>query len=681
MNTRGVAAKTPNNQEGIMGRRHVVRIIMLGLLSFLLCGLAGPVRAGLWFTSDQRTNSIDVLFMVDGDTVTVVYSWEFTEDIADFVWIIPLPSQPLHYGPYLGKTPGGALFPITFDEPPRYCDSLFYPGMVPDRFGSGSAAMSANPKSEQVIDGKALDPWLAAHGYTVSAAVRDALTQYIQEGMVFLVLEMHTNGPYGGNQKYTATYKADRLTLPLRLVAAAAKPSTVITVWMLGNTRYVAQNTLNTMVDFSRLRAPSRSMEPFVQGLYFAKGENNYAQELSRAATISGTLAFVTEYAGSSAALVAEEYESGGGWGDLAARYPYTTRLYSEILPPQVTVDQIFVPAPDAPNISNHIDLKQYVDSLVYWGCSNREALQRVSTTALPNERDTVRGMNLAYPEKWVRSVFDFPMMGATANQQKTIYAFATRPVGKIDLQAYLEGIPAPPMFVAFETDMDTDNWDEDLSPVSDCYSCLYGRFVRRFRPMTSGKGMVFAVLTSDADWESNKAMYTAMLDYALALPYYLHPELRYTLFLDGKQIGLPEGWREHVEGTDVVIAPDQDGAEVRIRPVASLPGMPPKDEGWEPAWREKLVAVLVVEYDIPQAEQLRAAFRAGVTRYGPTAIKEIPAVDFERAGRKGYLRVDTYLHAVVELTAPASEFRQYEHILQVIRDSLRFSYPGIAFG
>jgi hypothetical protein len=89
-----------------MGRRHIVRIIMLGLLSFLLCSLAGSARAGLWFTSDQRTNSIDVLFMVDGDTVTVVYSWEFAEDIADFVWIIPLPSQPLHYGPYRGRWPG-----------------------------------------------------------------------------------------------------------------------------------------------------------------------------------------------------------------------------------------------------------------------------------------------------------------------------------------------------------------------------------------------------------------------------------------------------------------------------------------------------------------------------------------------------------------------------------------------
>jgi hypothetical protein len=153
------------------------------------------------------------------------------------------------------------------------------------------------------------------------------------------------------------------------------------------------------------------------------------------------------------------------------------------------------------------------------------------------------------------------------------------------------------------------------------------------------------------------------MLRYVNALPYYLHPELPHTLFLDEAAVGFPEGWRERVEGDAVVIAPESGSSRVRIYR-DKLPGT-----GNHKYWTDRLVEFVATTCGQKQAAEVEKILNS---KHG--CLVNIPLLTCEQQDRTAFIRISSYLTSVVEISAAAAEFDTEAKILKAIGESVQFS-------
>ena len=102
-------------------------------------------------------------------------------------------------------------------------------------------------------DPTALQTWLSDHGYVVPADVQPVVTAYQQEGFDFLAMKLVPGQDVNSMRPVRVTTQGAGLGLPLRMVAGGTGAITPITLFVMGEGRYQAQNFPNLTFDPSGL--------------------------------------------------------------------------------------------------------------------------------------------------------------------------------------------------------------------------------------------------------------------------------------------------------------------------------------------------------------------------------------------------------------------------------------------
>lgn len=306
---------------------------------------------------DQNAERIIFTQNKDG-TVTALIEIQFTGFAPDFSWILPIPNPIGQDDLAVPDTAQDA-----FNELQQITNPVFIPPERPrcaeldDSFFGADTAMSeaeggvevfasgeVGPYGFDVIgsdDPNALIDWLRQHNYRVTEPMIPLINVYVQEGFVFLAMRLLPEEDAGSIAPIQITYDTDRPMIPLRLTAVAANPNMGVYVWFYADRQAVPVNYAHMEVADEELT-------------FFTNGGNNYLQLVGQRADEFGGQAFITEFAGPAHEVrVANPLLI-----DLAQRYAYMTRMYTQISPEEMTVDPVFDYDPQRRDVSNVHDLR-----------------------------------------------------------------------------------------------------------------------------------------------------------------------------------------------------------------------------------------------------------------------------------------------------------------------------------
>lgn len=540
----------------------------------------------------------------------------------DVQWIIPLPAPVNHSGPDEGSNYPRYLPPeyqeafdqvdevtrVRFEpEEPRYCyDTFIYGGysssmdvILPVTMDYGGAAAIPNDDPDTMLN------QLAQEGFVITPDDAPRIRQYAEAGFSLVAVKYRLadmiDDPIAGyivsGTLFNFSFQWDDMTVPLPFLQDA-------TAWIFSDQAYLPANIPHVQPDYARFRAP-HSVAHTGDFTYWDFSHNNYTtiteglyQDALNSPLADGHV--ITEYAGSTDILLTIDETSRLNW--LAEDFSYLSRLV--IQTPDTATYPVIAPAPDEPDRSNVVDLRNYVDPLVYWGCSSRTALEgdplpnlfgsfmfyhsvRPSVADIPSGRMRLDDLRfaVAYPPDWVLS--------SLSTDTGTIYVLSQEPVTLEDLIAAVGDDPEqPPMLVFSEYIYVTDGTVGELYAEHSLGTQLNDRGLRLHWPRSLYErydlrqidyelehGVQYGIIASEADWAANGALYNAMLTYAQSYQYYASADWPNTLFVEsryrwnddepriGLEIPYPDGWLEHMDGDDIVISGGD--AEFRLIPAA----------------------------------------------------------------------------------------------------------------
>jgi Uncharacterized protein conserved in bacteria (DUF2330) len=148
----------------------------------------------------------------------------------------------------------------------------------------------------------ALYDWLNANGYVTPDAMRPTIDAYVQGGFDFLALRLAPGQGVQAMQPVRVVSSGGGLALPLRMVAAGVGAQVGITLYVISEGRYEAQNYPNAVVDPSKLV------------WLHTQNESNY-ETLAEQLMAAGSGTWLTEYSGP-AVLTQPSATVGGGSGN-----------------------------------------------------------------------------------------------------------------------------------------------------------------------------------------------------------------------------------------------------------------------------------------------------------------------------------------------------------------------------
>jgi hypothetical protein len=586
---------------------------------------------------------------------------------------------------------------MQFTEPPNYCDMLLWSnGGLGGGGGDFLEEGNVGPYDYAIIRNESageMIAWLRENGYRITPEMEPLIAVYVEEGMYFLAMKLSQEAEVGDIQPVVMTYESTHPMIPIRLTAVAAVPNMPILTWIFADRQYVPENYAHVVPDYSRFRGATQIREIF--GFGFVPN-SEYTRELARIQTEYNGLAFVTELAGLSRDLP-EATQDDPLLTGLIEDYPYITRLRAQMSPEQMTVDPTFIPAPNARDVSNQIDLSDHVDPLQYWGCSSRSVRVPTSESRLPTytRLDDWR-LHLGLPPGWVMSTFESSVEGE--GYERTVAVFAPEPVGEDTVRAFFDGKDTPPMLVISRFNR-FDSWSYtpqqsvlDMlglpldSEVSDTQ--YWGTRVRfqLYESVDSSyvPGIVFInLLTTQDDWGANEQVYQAALDYASSYQYYSHPKLRHTLFLNNPfgwnedphyltaYVGYPESWLEHWSENNYAVVMPEDTTNGNGAPSARLlPLTEVLPSGERMFIRNEDFLRQVAEVYALSDQQLE-----GILDSVDACTLSIGPLAYERDGRRGYISMVG--GALLEASAPVDDFAGYDETLRQIAESLAQPISG----
>ncbi|MDX2077581.1 MAG: DUF2330 domain-containing protein [bacterium] len=704
----------------------------------VLFGVVGIVHS-FDYELDATTDFNKVIFTINGDgTISMILYGDYQgDDRGETVhWLIPVPSEPLVE--ILADPITETLFDITdpiLTLPPHYCSMLSWTGGDMHRWETGSGAMT--PIKTTFIDGISLRyviDALQADGYHIGTHELVLLHEYLQQGMSFLLLTVNiTRGvsPASPTSRFSPaikiTYQAENPVLPL-LLTSTSITQRAIWVWIFGNTRYTPQNYSHPTIDYATFRttpSPYANDESLSITYEFLHRRSNSQQTRLDLHSYHYTMnqlqdqydgVFVTEFASSTEALIGEfDAQSEPLITNLINKFPYVTRLRGQFDPEQILYDELFVPAPDLPDVARYIDLNNYVDPLHFWGCSSRELVR--PQTELLLDSVMVNGTYISYPKGWIQHNF-------IGNHHLPLTVFSPQAITLADVRAFFDGVPTPPMFVhmpsdiikklvrqhpdsvsydryafrnayfrqALGDDIDMDAYRDTLYMDVSWSDSLYTDW---FRADNIWRGM-FVLLTSDFDYRANQTLYDAVRVAVHDYAFYSSPYLRHTLFFGTSGVigsfgsmvnyatrsfapavywGFPEGWVERMMPDDVVvIAPENapitfQTPAIRLIPFENVKLIrPPK--GYYMPYRTILYH-LKNRYQLDDATMYR--LKRDVlydTQHGCSWYYN--TYPYEANGYKGYISFANAGDVILEASAPIELFPQYDDILRWSADSFR---------
>ena len=680
---RSKSRTTANEEYKLMTKR----LSLLGCVSFLLILWALPASAcgGFFCTNvpiDQNAERIIFTVNKNEGTITAIVGINYTGEAKDFSWVVPVPSVPkvdVAEKASLDLLEAGTN--KQFTEPSRYCSSMFDVGgrgggggdyVVEGHVGPYDYAIIRNENPGELVQ------WLRDNSYRVTDDMIPIITDYVKEGMYFLAMKLSQDAQVGDIQPVMMTYQDTQPMIPLRLTAVAAVDNMPVLVWIFADTQYVPQNYAHPEANYSKFRNKSQILTPYSEDNFAPY--TLYRQELTRIQDEHSGKAFITEYAQPTATLP-PAVQDDSLMGNLIKQFPYVTRMRAQLSPEQMTVDPTFIRDTTAQDISPNVDLNEWVDPLQYWGCSTRSIKNMQAISLLPEHTPIAElRLDVAHPAGWKLSALTI------GDAKEQVWVVAQEPVNTDTLAAFFRGEQTVPMFIAHEARDCSDCGifrsfgvnDDSIIPGSS-YSPV------RFRQSVFGSlsiGIVYGILASDSQWEQDKMLYTAMLDYADTYQYYASTMLPNTLFLGSynyyyndsimpSYIGYPDGWIEHWDkesdtATIMLDNGEPDAPTARLIPIERFTAEGKRD------YRVQQATLDTIADQYQLSESVKTVMEAQLSR---SCLTNIGPLAYEQNGRQGYLKIrDEY---VLEISTPSGDFAQYEATFDQIAASLNNPMAG----
>ena len=342
--------------------------ILSGLALILAATLAlsnqEPVLAcGGFFCQNSPVdqNAERIIFTQNRDgTISAYVQIQYTGTAKDFSWILPLP-HPITAEDIEVPEDAMAAFteldvataPVFIPPPMPSCAQLMMRSMP---FAMGAVAEDADvvtfatgevgPYAFDVVgseDPNALIEWLRDHDYQVTEDMEPLIDVYVQEGAVFLAMQLLPDEGAQSVQPVKITYPSELPMIPLRLTAVAANQDMSVMTWFYAEKQAVPMN-------YAEMRIQDQEL------IFTTFGGSNYRQLMGEKADEYGGQAFITEYAAPTRELVVTHPLL----QQLARSHPYVTRLNTVISPEEMTVDPIFQYDAQRKDVSNIHDLSGY---------------------------------------------------------------------------------------------------------------------------------------------------------------------------------------------------------------------------------------------------------------------------------------------------------------------------------
>ncbi|MCA9912026.1 MAG: hypothetical protein KC496_01700, partial [Anaerolineae bacterium] len=312
---------------------------------------------------------------------------------------------------------------------------------------------------------------LAQKDFVIAPDDVPRIREYAEAGFSLLAVRYHVDSIQDrgawyyilSGELFGFSFQWDDAAVPLPFLQNA-------TTWIFSDQAYLPTNMPHTLPDYTQYRSwhtitNTGSGWSYSSWLYSNQVEDTYRTTLAKLMEDGGSM---TEYAGPTAILPTGDETYFLNW--LNEEFPYQSRLV--IQTPDSIFYPIIEPALYQPDRSNVIDLQDYVDPLVYWGCSSRTALEAASLASQPFERHmyyydlnhTVENLptgrmrlddlrfEVAYPPDWVLST----LPTATG----IVYALSPESLTLEAVKAAARGdTTQPPMFIFAEHIFLTDGY------------------------------------------------------------------------------------------------------------------------------------------------------------------------------------------------------------------------------
>jgi hypothetical protein len=349
----------------------------------LFCSVATTVGIPI----DQ--NAERVVFEIGEESVTTHVQLQVVGDASDFAWIVPLPAVPT-FGTtdvdWLDDLDAFTSVQFTLPQADRTgCSNPSAPrsqgGMCTGDATQGVMAISTSdggrsaPEGQAVIhygtqefgeyvadvvggtDTAAVVEWLQEHDYNITDNMIPVLSGYNTPGMVFAALKL--SRPNGGEALTPVRFEVPggEPCVPLRLTAVSAQPLMGVQVIILDDQPWVPSTGTFEEID------------PDALSLY-PDGSTNYFAWVARRTAEAGGQHFVRERV----VTIPE-------WRKPYFRHSRASRFYTRLSPEDMTIDPIFVPAPEVEDTAA-VDL---TDHAPLWGCLSDEELAARMPTPCAN--------------------------------------------------------------------------------------------------------------------------------------------------------------------------------------------------------------------------------------------------------------------------------------------------------
>ena len=256
-------------------------LLALPLMGIALAAAPGDARAcgGCVVPPDENTQVTGhrMIFSLSMTQTTLYDQIEYSGNPESFAWFLPiqgtvdvaLSSDALFA--FLGSDTSVQVLapPLNCPDPPDGCyygeeDGGFGSGAGGGGGGSGDPNGGVTVNVQEVVgpyetvqleanDPNALLNWFALHGYAVPDDVKPVISAYQQEGFGFLAMKLVPGQGVQAMRPVRITTDGAGLSMPLRMVAAGTGAITPITLFVMAEGRYQAQNFPNVAFDPSQI--------------------------------------------------------------------------------------------------------------------------------------------------------------------------------------------------------------------------------------------------------------------------------------------------------------------------------------------------------------------------------------------------------------------------------------------
>ena len=654
------------------------------LWTISLCLVVSPLIA----QSDQsfEQTQFDAIFLVGESSVTAMYSFSYVHGLGEIRWLFPIPPDAtrLEFGsaqliallqdqsaPFIYPPPGECVLNPTL--------SWGYGGLIGDYLSPDNAEVKQVNSLAEALGWLGDSPQDTA---SLSAYETFAAVSFTQEQDLRDLWAIDVNS----SPLLIVEYPGTELFLPIQahssqLTTVVTSPvddfieadTMPVTAYVFADQPYAPENYDPIDIDLMTITDGNN-----IAGIMynFVESPESFDYDYYRLVRqgldeVSGR-GMVTEYRqspdwniqDSTRERLPEESALLDSWQD---DYAVLTRIRTYIDENSRLPDPQFEVAPQLDLM--RINLSTTADPAWFYGCTTRRLYDPELESRLPSERtySPALQMDVAHPEGW--SLYEL---------DERTYAFSPEAVTRFTLSILESSGEGPPMLVLqhFEQEfvrseagdayLPRNTWEPfasgsssypHLSAARNAITLYFpstgGYDPERDEPYGTAEGVRAAVVSTHADFVLNEPLYVDMLAYLATRQFWLSPDLRHTLFMEGQDnlvaIGYPEGWIEMLDARRLrVIAP------VDILNI---------DEG--PYIREVIPPVRDTA-DIWVHEHFGLDDDADLRVMTP----------FQANGRQGFVqRTDFFNKAAIEISAPDGLYDDYATLLETIAQSMQVSY------